>query len=88
MHAISWRDAMIVDVLLRYKAQVNAIDSVSGKTALHRACALRESALTHTSTVMDLVNTLSKYDADWTITDKVTQTHVYQWFYCTNPYRI
>lgn len=71
MHAIRWRDAAIVDVLLRYRADCEEIDT-TGKTALHKACILRESSLKNTSTALEIVQVLLKHKADLSAIDKVT----------------
>lgn len=69
MHAIRWRDAAIVDVLLRYRADCEEIDT-TGKTALHKACILRESSLKNTSTALEIVQVLLKHKADLSAIDK------------------
>lgn len=70
MHAISWRNAMIVDVLLRYRADSERQDA-HGKTALHKACALRDSSLKDMSSIVDIVEVLLKHRADLEAVDKV-----------------
>eukprot|EP01033_Poteriospumella_lacustris_P006513 gene6513-4692_t len=69
MHAISWRNAMIVDVLLRYRADSERPDA-HGKTALHKACALRDSSLKDMSSIVEIVDVLLKHRADLDAVDK------------------
>jgi ankyrin repeat protein len=70
MHAIRWRDATMVDLLLRFRADSEEIDA-TGKTALHKACILRESSLKSASSALEMVQILLKYGADLTAIDKV-----------------
>lgn len=78
MHAISWRNAMIVDVLLRYRADSERPDA-HGKTALHKACALKDSSLKDMSSIVDIVAVLLKHRADLEATDKVSVTVLYHY---------
>lgn len=86
MHAISWRNAMIVDVLLRYRADSERPDA-HGKTALHKACALRDSSLKDMSSIVEIVDVLLKHRADLDAVDKVRLAALlsvsnYRWLTC------
>lgn len=75
-HAISWRNATIVDILLRYGADTELIDH-QRKTALHRACSLRDSSLKDMSTIVEIVDVLLKHRADLETIDKVHHMFLY-----------
>lgn len=70
MHAISWRRAKMIDLLLRYRADSEEIDH-HRKTALHKACQLKDSSLASASSALEMVTLLCQHRADLDAVDKV-----------------
>jgi len=71
MHAVRWRDAAIVELLLKYGANINEFDNEkTRKTALYTACSLKDSEFQENSTSDEMVRLLLRHGANLSLLDK------------------